>query len=183
MKKLLIFLSLMLSLEVNACALQTYYWPVPLGYKKGAVDFNGLVRKQESWDAKSYKAFDISSSMENVRTNIGNIIKHYEYINYFPEHAKGLKLKDLKLIAFRVEPVGGNSFLSEGTLEGIIGYYLPEVDLNFEKLEKIWLTVLEYELVLVWPNDKLNLSYKIEVPTLPDGTILYEYPGMGSCLE
>jgi len=183
MKKLLIFLSLIFSLDVSACALQTYYWPIPMGYKERAVDFDGLLRRQESWDAKSDKTFNLNSSMENVRTNIVNIIKHYEYINFFPEHAKGLKLKELNLISFRVEPAGGNSFLSEGTLEGVIGYYFPEVELSYEKLEKIWLTVLEYELVLAWPNDKASFSYKIEVPTLPDGTILYEYPGMGYCSE
>lgn len=181
MKKILLILSLLGSFKASACALQTYYWPIPLGYKEGAVDLNSIVKRQVSWDKQSDINLDVNPSIKNFRANIEEIVRHYKYINYFPEHIKNLELKNHKLMSFRVAPIGGNSFLGEGGLEGSVGYFLPEVDLGFEELEKIWLIILEYQFVFSWPNGKNSFSYKIEIYTLPDGTILYEYPGMGYC--
>lgn len=181
MKKALLLLSLLISCHANACALLTYYWPIPFGYRQGAVDFNSIVHRQVMWDGKSDIAFNINPVVKNIQLKIDDITEHLKLIEHFPKHVKDLSLKEFRLMSFRLEPAEGNSFMSDQGFEGSIGYSLPEVDLDFSERMKVWLVVLEYQFVFGTPNEKINFSFKVDVVTLLDGTILYEYPGMGYC--
>lgn len=183
MKKLISLLLswlLLSALKAHACALSTYYWPVPSGYKEGVVDINSIIKRQASWNSSSGTALNINVPIDNVRTNIKKIISHYKYINYLPELVKDLKLTHFELMSYRVEPILGNSFLTtDGSVEGTTGYLMPNV--SIEAAENKWIIVLEYKLTFSRPNGKLHLNHKVEIITLTDGTLLYEYPGMGKC--
>jgi hypothetical protein len=184
MKNLLAAFLLLGVSNVNACALSTYHWPIPSGYKEGTIDFTSIVKRQKSWDGKSELSVSVSAAMKNINNNIEQIIEHHKYINYLPEILKELQFKEFELMSFRVEPLYGNSIEdSDGEHKGSLGYLLPEVYMEIEELQKKWIIVFEYKLVFSWPNDRRHLFHKIDIPTLTDGTILYEYPGMGKCGE
>lgn len=180
MKFTLALLLILSAFKVNACALSTYYWPIPMGYVEGAIDFAGIINKQVSWDAKSAINFNIKPALDNVAGNIDKIIDHQKFVKLFPDLVKGLDLNGFELVSFRVEPLNGNSFINtEGRLEGVLLYLLP--GLSYEQMQGKWLIILEYKLTYSFPSGELNLYHNLEIPTLPDGTILYEYPGLGGC--